>query len=153
MGSGTVTITKLELYGEGIGTGSGDFVAQGFVVGLSVITNDTDCPGPYLISNLTTTKMTLSSGDEFNYKKPGANRTIYAKFIKIYHYKDGAVAYTEMTPGMFVGTNRFQETNAPCNKLAVFHKLKFILFSTATGTNMRPIVWGYQAFVEREDTE
>lgn len=151
--SGTVTITgeiKEEITAS-INVTGGDFSAQGFIPGLTITTNDPICPGPYILTGVSTPTLTLSPTGRFPFTVPAASRTIYAQFIRLYHYADGAAAYTELLPGVFTGTNRFQETNANCNITALTHKLKFSLFSTSTGTNMRPIVWGYQAMHERED--
>ena len=134
-----------------ISTTGGDFVAAGFIPGLPIYTDDVDYLGPLQVDTVATTLLTLIPGSRGPYKNPGVNRTITAYYMSLLHYLDGEVVPTRLVPKVLSGGARYQRIIADCGRIGLSHKIKFEFNSVNNEMKVKPLAWGYQYMVERED--
>ena len=159
---GTYRITGglLELYGEvydgwalAIYSPGGDFVTAGFIPGLQLYTTDEDYLGPFIIDAVSAHFLVLNQALSRGPMKDdtGVSVTLSAYFISMIHYLNGDSVGTRLLPSVLETGQRYQRVIANCNKVGFSHKLRFLFNSGENSLSIKPLAWGYQYLVERED--
>lgn len=133
-----------------ITTVAGDFVAAGFLPGLVVMTSDPNNPGPFLCTTVTVNKMTFTSGKAVDFQS-GASITLYALFVQVYSYLNGDTVPTIVPFNKVELGDEFVKLTASCGYTGLSHMYKFVFYSTALKDNIKPLAWGIQYIIERDD--
>ena len=81
----------------------------------------------------------------------GVSVTLSAYFISMIHYLNGDSVGTRLLPSVLETGQRYQRVIANCNKVGFSHKLRFLFNSGENSLSIKPLAWGYQYLVERED--
>ncbi len=71
--------------------------------------------------------------------------------MAIEHYADGATLPTTLAPVALSDDNRHVRKTQPVNLDAWTHKLRFTTHTNATAKGVRPLVWGYEDEILRDD--
>jgi hypothetical protein len=132
-------------------TVAGNFVAAGFIPGLQVFSDDPGFPGPMQVETVTANKLTMVPSVRGVYTVPGVDRTLTAYFISMEHFIDGETVAVRLVPEVISTGDRYQRIIANCNRVGFTHKVRFVFNSTNNEMKVKPLAWGYQYMVERED--
>lgn len=141
-----------ENYKMNITTVSGNFITAGFLKGSTVNSTDTNNPGPYQITELTSSKMTFAKNKSYGTERAvGTTITLTSPPIKV-EYISEVTGVPKILPVTNVYRNRnFIVFLCACNCTGITHQLKFHFESSVDSTHLKPIGWSAEFLLQRKD--
>jgi hypothetical protein len=137
-----------------ISTAAGDFVVAGFQPGYVILTDEPLWNSKYILQSVTADLLTFLPATRAAYVNPGVNRTLTAIPVLVEYAANGDSSYTLLTTvALAEGVQRVQRFVSLCNSTAFLHKVRFTFVPKDATTKIRPLAWGYQYLIERDDIE